>query len=83
MKNMVIDGVEITPQILKVMGEWTTKESGETRAETFISYLEQIKNTFIRLMCDPNNQEQRTKIIEALEGLLVIEDEFKTLIPKS
>lgn len=78
MKNMIND-IPITDQTLSVMGEWFPENEPETKPEVFIEYLEKAKDTFLRAMFI--NHDMNGDILESLEGILVVQDELKRLVP--
>ena len=84
MTKFSVDNIDITEEQLKFIGR-LNEVTGmtETRLETFVSFINQTKDTLIRVMCDAQNENNQRWIIESLEGLLIVEDELKTLMPKN
>lgn len=81
MKGITIDGLKLTEGMLKELTGWYEQQP-ESTPECYIGYLDQIKDTLIRLMC-----EQSTKyddaIKEGLSGIIQIQDSLRNLLPKN
>ena len=79
MNKITVDNIEITQEQIKFIGRLSDDICGVSRLDTYISDLNKIKDTFIRVMCDAQNPNNQTLILESLSCLLVVQDEFISL----
>ena len=79
MSKITVDNIEITQEQIKFIGRLSDDICGVSRLDTYISDLNKIKDTFIRVMCDAQNPNNQNLILESLSCLLIVQDEFISL----
>jgi bacterioferritin (cytochrome b1) len=77
-----IDGVEITPEMVKVLRYWYDIDlDGENRLECLVEYLGKVQDFITKSILEmslPGKEEQE----ECLSGVISIKDDLKSLIHK-
>ena len=84
MKNtVIINGVSLSETQLDILGKWLDAPRLSI-VEMHVDSLETTKNTLIRLMCMSydENTEFDKMIKEALQNILILQDDMKLLMPK-
>jgi hypothetical protein len=81
MKNLKIDGLTLTDKMVTELTIWYKEDNTESFPELFLLYLDQTKDTLIRLMCE-ENEKYDAAIKESLAGIIYIQDSFKNLLPE-
>lgn len=79
MKNVTIDSLTLTDTMVAELTIWYSNGI-ETLPESFVCYLDQTKDTLIRLMCQ-DNADFDAAIKESLAGIIQIQDSLRKLLP--
>lgn len=82
MKNISVDGLTLTDKMVTELKSWYKPESINSYPEDYLDYLEQTKDTLIRLMC-AENEKFDAAIKESLAGIIIIQDSLKNLLPEN
>lgn len=80
MKNITVDGLKLTDKMVTELTKWYVNDM-DSYPENFLLYLEQTKDTLIRLMCE-QNEKYDMAIKESLAGIISIQDSLKNLLPE-
>lgn len=79
MKNVTIDSLTLTDTMVSELTQWYISNV-ESYPEAFVAYLDQTKDTLIRLMCQ-DNADFDAAIKESLAGIIQIQDSLRKLLP--
>lgn len=82
MKTVNIDGLELNDNMIGELKGWFKAPVGETTPEVWNTELNDMKNTFIKIMCDENNDMYLEDIKECLRFILVVQQSLEQLIPQ-
>lgn len=80
MKNVTIDNLTLTEKMVAELTKWYSS-SVDSYPEQFLIYIDQTKDTLIRLMCNDNSQFDDA-IKESLAGIIQIQDSIRNLMPE-
>lgn len=82
MKTINIDGLQLSDGIIAELKQWYQAPAGESIPEVWTMELDDMKNTFIEIMCDENNDRYSNDIKNCLRFILVAQESLSSLIPK-
>ena len=79
-----INGIEITPNMAEVLNEWYSDKIVEnTQPSIYFEWLSEIQDYLTRDLTDTGYNEKKFPIlIECLDTIIQIKDDFKKLIPE-
>lgn len=80
MKNVTIDNLTLTEKMVEELTKWYSSTC-DSYPEQFLIYIDQAKDTLIRLMCNDNSQFDDA-IKESLAGIIQIQDSIRNLMPE-
>ncbi len=80
MKNVTIDNLTLTEKMVEELTKWYSSTC-DSYPEQFLIYIDQTKDTLIRLMCNDNSQFDDA-IKESLAGIIQIQDSIRNLMPE-
>ncbi len=80
MRKINVDGLELTDRMITELKKWY-RPSRESEPELWLLGMEDIKNTFITLLCDESNETYLKDITGCLRQILIIEESLRELIP--
>jgi len=75
----VVNGVVLTEKRLKVLAQWFDNNQEELIV-SYVTYMDIIKNTLTRIICDDRDSKYKDEILESLSCALSIQDDFKELV---
>ena len=81
MKNVTIDSLTLTEKMVAELTKWYNPDASDCYPEQFLGYIDQTKDTLIRLMCQDNEQFDAS-IKESLAGIIQIQDALRNLMPE-
>jgi len=80
MKNVSIDGLELTDKMVKELTSWYDR--CDSRPEEMLIELDETKNLLIKLMCNGSNDDYTEDIKASLTYVLNMENSLKNLVPE-
>jgi hypothetical protein len=83
MQKINVDGLELNDKIIAELKKWYTGNGCQSVPEEWLLSLNDMKNTFIRLLCVDANEMYSTEITESLRLILIMQDSLENLSPSN